>query len=149
MTFDVFYLINKLLLFSQHPELLTNPPVLLLGMSMTEKTLVDIQNHQVCIAPYAMFTQFRFYLLIDEPTSGLDSTSAVALIGTLKSLAAEGRTICTSIHQPSSSVFRSFDRLLLLAEGERIEPCSFSFVGVPNLSFPKDMWFLVGRQQEA
>jgi ABC-type multidrug transport system ATPase subunit len=46
-------------------------------------------------------------LLLDEPTSGLDSTSAVALLKTLGDLAAEGRTILTSIHQPSSGVFAS------------------------------------------
>jgi ABC-type multidrug transport system ATPase subunit len=44
-------------------------------------------------------------LMLDEPTSGLDSTSAVALLKTLHDLAAEGRTILTSIHQPSSGVF--------------------------------------------
>lgn len=66
-------------------------------------------------------------LLLDEPSSGLDSTSAVALIQTLKALASEGcRTVCTSIHQPSSSVFRSFDRLLLLAEGRVV------FSGTPS-----------------
>mmetsp|Transcript_89258 Transcript_89258/g.172896 ORF Transcript_89258/g.172896 Transcript_89258/m.172896 type:complete len:594 (+) Transcript_89258:3-1784(+) len=76
-------------------------------------------------------------LLLDEPTSGLDSTSAVALIGTLKSLAAEGRTICTSIHQPSSSVFRSFDRLLLLAEGHVV----FSGTPTGSLSYFKKLGF--------
>lgn len=43
----------------------------------------------------------------DEPTSGLDSTSAVALIRTLQTLASENRTVVTSIHQPSSAVFAS------------------------------------------
>lgn len=53
-----------------------------------------------------------------EPTSGLDSTSAVALIRLLQSLAIEQRkTVITTIHQPSSALFRSFDRLLLLSEG--------------------------------
>lgn len=57
-------------------------------------------------------------LLLDEPTSGLDSTSAVALLKLLQDLAREhGKTIVTSIHQPSSAVFRSFDRLLMLVEG--------------------------------
>ena len=57
-------------------------------------------------------------LLLDEPTSGLDSTSAVALLQTLHSLACnDGKTVVTSIHQPSSAVFRSFDKLIMLAEG--------------------------------
>jgi ABC-type multidrug transport system ATPase subunit len=57
-------------------------------------------------------------LLLDEPTSGLDSTSAVALIKMLHKLARSTRkTVVTSIHQPSSALFRSFDRLIVLAEG--------------------------------
>lgn len=57
-------------------------------------------------------------IFLDEPTSGLDSTSAVALVRTLHSFAKHGgKTIITSIHQPSSSVFSSFDALLLLADG--------------------------------
>uniref|UniRef100_A0A7S4AW38 ABC transporter domain-containing protein n=1 Tax=Pseudo-nitzschia australis TaxID=44445 RepID=A0A7S4AW38_9STRA len=57
-------------------------------------------------------------LLLDEPTSGLDSTSAVALIRMLQKLARNSnKTIITSIHQPSSALFQSFDRLIMLAEG--------------------------------
>lgn len=57
-------------------------------------------------------------ILLDEPTSGLDSTSAVALMRILDSLAREeGKTIITSIHQPSSAVFFGFDKLMLLADG--------------------------------
>uniref|UniRef100_A0A7S2HUD0 ABC transporter domain-containing protein n=1 Tax=Helicotheca tamesis TaxID=374047 RepID=A0A7S2HUD0_9STRA len=57
-------------------------------------------------------------IMLDEPTSGLDSTSAVALLKMLKGLARQrGKTVITSIHQPSSAVFRSFDKLLMLADG--------------------------------
>lgn len=57
-------------------------------------------------------------VLLDEPTSGLDSTSAVALMQILHSLAREhNKTIITSIHQPSSAVFFGFDKLVLLADG--------------------------------
>eukprot|EP00563_Minutocellus_polymorphus_P005000 CAMPEP_0181027536 /NCGR_PEP_ID=MMETSP1070-20121207/4214_1 /TAXON_ID=265543 /ORGANISM="Minutocellus polymorphus, Strain NH13" /LENGTH=701 /DNA_ID=CAMNT_0023104779 /DNA_START=205 /DNA_END=2310 /DNA_ORIENTATION=+ len=57
-------------------------------------------------------------VLLDEPTSGLDSTSAVALMQILHSLAREhNKTIITSIHQPSSAVFFGFDKLMLLADG--------------------------------
>mmetsp|Transcript_14108 Transcript_14108/g.30660 ORF Transcript_14108/g.30660 Transcript_14108/m.30660 type:complete len:736 (+) Transcript_14108:72-2279(+) len=57
-------------------------------------------------------------ILLDEPTSGLDSTSAVALMRILHNLARdEGKTIITSIHQPSSAVFFGFDKLMLLADG--------------------------------
>ncbi|KAJ4830670.1 ABC transporter G member 26 [Turnera subulata] len=56
-------------------------------------------------------------LLLDEPTSGLDSTSANRLIQILQGLAKAGRTIITTIHQPSSRMFYTFDKLLLISEG--------------------------------
>ncbi|KAG4382134.1 hypothetical protein GLYMA_14G012000v4 [Glycine max] len=56
-------------------------------------------------------------LLLDEPTSGLDSTSANRLLLTLQGLAKGGRTIITTIHQPSSRIFHMFDKLLLISEG--------------------------------
>ena len=75
-------------------------------------------------------------LLLDEPTSGLDSTSAVALIKLLQKLCrSEKKTVITSIHQPSSAVFRSFDKLLMLAEGNVV------FFGTPvsSLSYLSDL----------
>ncbi|XP_057439790.1 ABC transporter G family member 26 [Lotus japonicus] len=56
-------------------------------------------------------------LLLDEPTSGLDSTSANRLLLTLQGLSKTGRTIITTIHQPSSRIFHMFDKLLLISEG--------------------------------
>ncbi|KAJ3120212.1 hypothetical protein HK098_004786 [Nowakowskiella sp. JEL0407] len=59
-------------------------------------------------------------ILVDEPTSGLDSTSAVRMMRLLKELASTGKTIISSIHQPSSQVFESFDRLILMAGGKMV-----------------------------
>eukprot|EP00897_Mesotaenium_endlicherianum_P001634 jgi/Mesen1/1499/ME000132S00440 len=59
-------------------------------------------------------------LLLDEPTSGLDSTTALRLIQVLLKLSQSGRTVVTTIHQPSSRLFHSFDKLLLLAEGHSV-----------------------------
>jgi len=56
-------------------------------------------------------------LFCDEPTSGLDSHMAASVVDLLLGLAAQGRTVICTIHQPSSQVFATFDRLLLLAEG--------------------------------
>ncbi|KAI8557432.1 hypothetical protein RHMOL_Rhmol04G0010500 [Rhododendron molle] len=56
-------------------------------------------------------------LLLDEPTSGLDSTTANRLLQILQGLAKAGRTIITTIHQPSSRMFHTFDKVLLISEG--------------------------------
>ncbi|KAJ6312469.1 hypothetical protein OIU77_014070 [Salix suchowensis] len=49
-------------------------------------------------------------LLLDEPTSGLDSTTAQRIVATLRGLARGGRTVITTIHQPSSRLYRMFDK---------------------------------------
>lgn len=59
-------------------------------------------------------------LFLDEPTSGLDSASAFFVIQTLRSVARDGRTVVSSIHQPSSEVFALFDDLFLLSGGEAV-----------------------------
>lgn len=59
-------------------------------------------------------------LFLDEPTSGLDSTIALQLVQTLKDLASGGRTVITSIHQPSSRVYACMDDVILLANGHCI-----------------------------
>lgn len=57
-------------------------------------------------------------LLLDEPTSGLDSTTAQRIVATLRALArAGGRTVITTIHQPSSRLYRMFDKVVVLSDG--------------------------------
>ncbi|KAK2460203.1 hypothetical protein APHAL10511_007794 [Amanita phalloides] len=56
-------------------------------------------------------------LFLDEPTSGLDAQSAWNLVRFLRKLANHGQAILCTIHQPSSLLFESFDRLLLLERG--------------------------------
>lgn len=69
-------------------------------------------------------------LLLDEPTSGLDSFTATSILEVLKSLAAEGRTVICTIHQPRSDMFNSFGNILLLAKGGRS-----AFNGSPEYLF--------------
>ncbi|KAG7353935.1 ABC transporter-like protein [Nitzschia inconspicua] len=57
-------------------------------------------------------------IFLDEPTSGLDSRGATVVIQAMKRIADTGRTVCATIHQPSSAVFEMFDDLLLLKKGE-------------------------------
>eukprot|EP00980_Cylindrotheca_fusiformis_P027199 scaffold19324_cov152-Cylindrotheca_fusiformis.AAC.14 len=56
-------------------------------------------------------------VFLDEPTSGLDSFNAVQLCQLLKKVAEAGSSVLFTIHQPSSDIFNSFDRLILLNMG--------------------------------
>jgi len=57
-------------------------------------------------------------LFCDEPTSGLDSFMAQSILELLSDLAKMGKTVICTIHQPSSQIYSTFDKLLLLAEGK-------------------------------
>lgn len=59
-------------------------------------------------------------IFLDEPTSGLDSRGALIVIRAMKRIADTGRTVCATIHQPSSAVFEMFDDLLLLKGGGNV-----------------------------
>jgi ABC-type multidrug transport system ATPase subunit len=81
------------------------------GISGGEKKRLSIAI-EILTRPHLLF--------LDEPTSGLDSASAFFVIQTLRNIARDGRTIISSIHQPSSEVFALFDDLFLLSGGETV-----------------------------
>lgn len=56
-------------------------------------------------------------LFCDEPTSGLSSRDSENIIDLLKELSLKGKLVFTVIHQPSSDIFKMFDRLLILDTG--------------------------------
>lgn len=56
-------------------------------------------------------------LFVDEPTSGLSSHDAENVMDLLKQLTLNGKLVFVVIHQPSSDIFRMFDRLLILDTG--------------------------------
>ncbi|KAK4403895.1 ABC transporter G family member 28 [Sesamum angolense] len=56
-------------------------------------------------------------LFLDEPTSGLDSSSSQLLLRARRREVLEGVNICMVVHQPSYSLFKMFDDLILLAKG--------------------------------
>uniref|UniRef100_A0A915DRI7 ABC transporter domain-containing protein n=1 Tax=Ditylenchus dipsaci TaxID=166011 RepID=A0A915DRI7_9BILA len=56
-------------------------------------------------------------LFCDEPTTGLDSAMAESVVDILRGLCTEGRTIICTIHQPSSMIYRKFDKVMFLARG--------------------------------
>ncbi|KAA8529226.1 hypothetical protein F0562_033975 [Nyssa sinensis] len=90
-------------------------------------------------------------LLLDEPTSGLDSTTAQRVVATLQGLARGGRTVITTIHQPSSRLYMMFDKVVVLSEGCPIYSGSagpvmeyFGSIGyVPGFNFMNPADFLL------
>ena len=56
-------------------------------------------------------------LFLDEPTSGLSSSDTEKVINLLKEQTLKGKLIVVNIHQPSSDVYKLFDRLWLLDKG--------------------------------
>ena len=67
---------------------------------------------------------------MDEPTSGLDAAAALSLMRTLKALASRGQTVVSAIHQPRTTVFDSFDHLVLMSKGHAL------FDGAPDRCVP-------------
>ncbi|WJZ92568.1 hypothetical protein VitviT2T_011555 [Vitis vinifera] len=78
------------------------------GVSGGERKRVSIGN-EIIINPSLLF--------LDEPTSGLDSTTALRIVQMLHDIAEAGKTVLTTIHQPSSRLFHKFDKLILLGKG--------------------------------
>ncbi|MCB0396122.1 MAG: ATP-binding cassette domain-containing protein [Flavobacteriales bacterium] len=56
-------------------------------------------------------------LFVDEPTSGLSSRDSENIMDLLKELTLKGKMIFVVIHQPSSDIFKMFDKLLILDTG--------------------------------
>jgi len=56
-------------------------------------------------------------LYLDEPTSGLSSSDSEKVMILLKEQTERGRLVVVNIHQPSSEIYKLFDRLWLLDTG--------------------------------
>jgi ABC transport system ATP-binding/permease protein len=56
-------------------------------------------------------------LFVDEPTSGLSSRDSENVIDLLRELALKGKLIFVVIHQPSSDIYKMFDRIVILDTG--------------------------------
>ncbi|MNU80507.1 ABC transporter ATP-binding/permease protein [compost metagenome] len=83
--------------------------------SPLEKTISGGQRKRLNIAlelirqPAVMF--------VDEPTSGLSSRDSENIMDMLKELSLKGKLIFVVIHQPSSEIFKMFDKLMILDQG--------------------------------
>jgi len=53
-------------------------------------------------------------LYADEPTSGLSSSDSEEIMQLLSELAISGRIVFVNVHQPSSDIFKLFDKVLVL-----------------------------------
>lgn len=56
-------------------------------------------------------------LFVDEPTSGLSSMDSEVVMNLLKEQSRKGKLVIAIIHQPSSAIFKLFDKLWLLDKG--------------------------------
>ncbi|KAH6885020.1 P-loop containing nucleoside triphosphate hydrolase protein [Thelonectria olida] len=80
------------------------------GISSGQKRRVGIAS-QLITSPKLLF--------LDEPTSGLDSAASWEVVNYLRQVAKRNNLIVIcSIHQPSTSAFNLFDKLLLLCGGK-------------------------------
>ncbi|SHK80621.1 ABC-type multidrug transport system, ATPase component [Reichenbachiella agariperforans] len=83
--------------------------------SVLEKTISGGQRKRLNIGlellrePSVMF--------VDEPTSGLSSRDSENIMDLLKELSLRGKMIFVVIHQPSSDIFKMFDKLVILDVG--------------------------------
>jgi len=56
-------------------------------------------------------------LFLDEPTSGLSSRDSENILDLLKELSLKGKLVFVVIHQPSSDIYKMFDRMIILDTG--------------------------------
>ncbi|PKR81654.1 ABC transporter [Brumimicrobium salinarum] len=83
--------------------------------SPLEKTISGGQRKRLNIA--LELIREPSVLFVDEPTSGLSSRDSENIMDLLKELALKGKLIFVVIHQPSSDIFKMFDRLMILDQG--------------------------------
>jgi energy-coupling factor transporter ATP-binding protein EcfA2 len=68
-------------------------------------------------------------LFLDEPTSGLSSYDAESVVDLLRNLSKSGKTILTTIHQPSLKVYKQFDDLLMVSRDKGNKPGAMVYFG--------------------
>ena len=56
-------------------------------------------------------------LFVDEPTSGLSSRDSENVIDLLKELTLLGKLVFVVIHQPSSDIYKMFDKVIIMDDG--------------------------------
>ncbi|MGA2890114.1 MAG: FHA domain-containing protein [Terracidiphilus sp.] len=95
--------------------------------SPERKTLSGGQRKRVNIA-LELITDTPV-LFLDEPTSGLSSYDAESVVDLLKDLSKTGKTVLTTIHQPSLKVYKQFDDLLMVSRDRGDKPGALVYFG--------------------
>ncbi|KAK3172344.1 hypothetical protein OEA41_005665 [Lepraria neglecta] len=83
-------------------------------------------------------------LFLDEPTSGLDSTLSFEVMNYIRLIGKKNNLIViASIHQPSTSTFKLFDKLCLLSSGKTCYfgplPLARDYFGAQNYTMPSEI----------
>jgi ABC transport system ATP-binding/permease protein len=56
-------------------------------------------------------------LFVDEPTSGLSSVDSEMVMNLLKTQTHKGKLVVVNIHQPSSEIYKMFDKIMIIDKG--------------------------------
>jgi ABC transport system ATP-binding/permease protein len=83
--------------------------------SPLEKTISGGQRKRLNIA--LELIREPAVLFLDEPTSGLSSRDSENVIDLLKELSLKGKLVFVVIHQPSSDIYKMFDKMVILDTG--------------------------------
>ncbi|MEM7550000.1 MAG: ATP-binding cassette domain-containing protein [Bacteroidota bacterium] len=83
--------------------------------SVLDKTISGGQRKRLNIA--LELIREPAVLFVDEPTSGLSSRDSENVIDLLKELSLKGKLIFVVIHQPSSDIYKMFDKMFILDTG--------------------------------
>ncbi len=76
------------------------------------------QKRRVNIAIELLTDPGIFFL--DEPTSGLSSEDALIVMKLLRGMAEQGKTILTTLHQPSMEIYELMDNVIYLHKGGKL-----------------------------
>lgn len=83
--------------------------------SVLDKTISGGQRKRLNIA--LELIREPAVLFVDEPTSGLSSRDSENVIDLLKELSFKGKLIFVVIHQPSSDIYKMFDKMYIMDTG--------------------------------
>jgi len=83
--------------------------------SVLEKTISGGQRKRLNIA--LELIRQPSILFVDEPTSGLSSRDSENVMDLLKELSQKGKIIFVVIHQPSSEIYKMFDKIIVMDTG--------------------------------